>query len=101
MSAERFAVTPDALSLDALTEQVMAHHAGPVGAVTSFLGLVRAENVVGDAETAFAELRSRYGKGLLPRTVNMITGPSRSGDIEQTMLFGAHGPRRLHIIVVG
>jgi L-lactate dehydrogenase complex protein LldG len=31
----------------------------------------------------------------------MVTGPSRSGDIEQTILLGAHGPRRLHIVVVG
>ena len=39
--------------------------------------------------------------GLPPRTVNFITGPSRSGDIEQTLLLGAHGPRRLHVILVG
>ncbi|MEE8506129.1 MAG: LUD domain-containing protein, partial [Kiloniellales bacterium] len=36
----------------------------------------------------------------LPRTVNLITGPSRTADIEQTILLGAHGPRRLHIILV-
>ena len=36
----------------------------------------------------------------LPRTVNWITGPSRTGDIEQTMQLGIHGPRRLHLILV-
>jgi L-lactate dehydrogenase complex protein LldG len=36
----------------------------------------------------------------MPRTVNMVTGPSRSGDIEQTLLLGAHGPRSLHIVIV-
>ena len=37
----------------------------------------------------------------LPRTVNLITGPSRTGDIEQKIELGAHGPRRLHIVIVG
>ena len=37
---------------------------------------------------------------LLPRTVNLITGPSRTGDIEQRIQLGAHGPRRLHVILV-
>ena len=36
----------------------------------------------------------------LPRAVNFITGPSRTGDIEQRIVLGAHGPRRLHILVV-
>ncbi|MEI9915983.1 MAG: LUD domain-containing protein [Methylovirgula sp.] len=40
-------------------------------------------------------------RGAMPRTVNFITGPSRSADIEQTLLLGAHGPRALHIIIVG
>ena len=60
-----------------------------------------AEDVVGDLESVFARLRARYGAGQAPRTLNFITGPSRSADIEQTLLFGAHGPRRLHIVVVG
>jgi L-lactate dehydrogenase complex protein LldG len=40
------------------------------------------------------------GAPLLPRTVNLITGPSRTGDIEQRIQLGAHGPRRLHIVLV-
>ena len=59
-----------------------------------------AQDVVGDMESVFARLRARYGAGQAPRTLNFITGPSRSADIEQTLLFGAHGPRRLHIVVV-
>ena len=62
---------------------------------------IAAGDIVGDYETAWDLLRTRYGKGVLPRTVNMITGPSRSADIEQTLLLGAHGPKRLHIVIVG
>lgn len=54
----------------------------------------------GDYESVFDRLRQKYGKGEMPRTVNMITGPSRSADIAQTMLLGAHGPRKLHIVIV-
>ncbi len=35
-----------------------------------------------------------------PRTVKLITGPSRTGDIEQRIQLGAHGPRRLHVVLV-
>jgi L-lactate dehydrogenase complex protein LldG len=63
--------------------------------------VLNADDVVGDYEAAWGKLRAIVGKGQMPRTVNMVTGPSRSGDIEQTILLGAHGPRRLHIIVMG
>jgi L-lactate dehydrogenase complex protein LldG len=63
--------------------------------------VVEAGDVVGDFETVMERLRARFGAGTMPRTVNMITGPSRSADIEQTLLLGAHGPRKLHVIVVG
>ena len=62
--------------------------------------VVDAKDIAADYETMWDELRRRYGKGEMPRTVNWITGPSRSADIEQTLLLGAHGPRRLHVIVV-
>jgi len=62
--------------------------------------VIAAKDIAGDYERVFAKLRATYGKGQMPRTVNFITGPSRSGDIEQTLLLGAHGPRRLHLVVV-
>ena len=34
------------------------------------------------------------------RAINLITGPSKTGDIEQTIQYGAHGPRRLHVLIV-
>jgi L-lactate dehydrogenase complex protein LldG len=63
--------------------------------------VVDVNDVVGDFETIFAQLRRHFGERQLPRLVNLITGPSRSADIEQTLILGAHGPRRLHVILVG
>lgn len=63
--------------------------------------VLRRDQVLGNYEEAWDVVRARHGEGVLPRTVNMITGPSRTGDIEQTIQLGAHGPRRLHIILVG
>ena len=62
--------------------------------------VLREADIVGGYEDVWARLRARYGKDRMPRTVNTITGPSRTGDIEQTIELGAHGPRRMHIVVV-
>jgi L-lactate dehydrogenase complex protein LldG len=62
--------------------------------------VLREDDIVAGYEDVWARLRERYGKDTMPRTVNTITGPSRTGDIEQAMELGAHGPRRMHIIVV-
>lgn len=61
--------------------------------------IIVARDVAGDYETVLARVREAYS-GAMPRTVNFITGPSRSADIEQTLLLGAHGPRRLHVVLV-
>jgi L-lactate dehydrogenase complex protein LldG len=63
--------------------------------------VLRAEQITGAYEEGWRRLRAEGdGGGFMPRTVNLVTGPSRTGDIEQTMQLGAHGPRRLHIIIV-
>jgi L-lactate dehydrogenase complex protein LldG len=63
------------------------------------VAVVRAERVVSGMEEAFALVRQE--RGAMPRAMNMISGPSRTGDVEQTIVLGAHGPFRVHIIVVG
>ncbi|EDN68065.1 Protein of unknown function DUF162 [Beggiatoa sp. PS] len=54
------------------------------------------DHLVPHFETVWTSLRRQS----MPRTVNIITGPSRTADIEQTLQLGAHGPRRLHVILV-
>ena len=61
--------------------------------------VVRADRVVSGMEEAFARVRSEYSA--MPRAVNFVSGPSRTGDIEQTIVLGAHGPFRVHILVLG
>ena len=62
--------------------------------------VLRASEITGSYEAAWDALSARYGKGRMPRTVNLVTGPSRTADIEQRLIMGAHGPRRLHILIV-
>jgi L-lactate dehydrogenase complex protein LldG len=62
------------------------------------IAVVRAGRIVAGMEEAFALLRAeRPG---LPRAVNLISGPSRTGDIEQTIVLGAHGPFRVHLLLL-
>ncbi len=58
--------------------------------------LLRKEDVIGGYEDAWDLVR----QAKLPRTVNFITGPSRSADIEQKLQMGAHGPKRLIIYMI-
>ena len=63
------------------------------------IAVVRAGRNVRGMEDAWALLRSEHV--VLPRAVNFISGPSRTADIEQTLVLGAHGPYRVHIVLVG
>lgn len=81
----------------------IALRSGPKNPVTlTFLGethfaVVRASEVVAGLDEIWAEVRAA---GALPRTVNLVTGPSRSADIGQQLQLGAHGPVALHVFIL-
>ncbi len=62
------------------------------------IALVPVSRIVGSIEDAFALAKAERGE--LPRATNFISGPSRTGDIEQTIVLGAHGPYRVHVILI-
>ena len=62
--------------------------------------VVRRDQVVATYEDGWDRLKGGKAAEALPRAINFITGPSRTADIEQNIELGAHGPRRLHIVLV-
>lgn len=62
-----------------------------------FLCVVHASAIVDTLEDVWEKIRSQNGS--MPRAVNIITGPSRTADVEQIIQMGAHGPRRVHLLL--
>ena len=63
------------------------------------VAVVHCDRIVSGMEEAFALIRAERGD--MPRAVNLVSGPSRTGDIEQTIVLGAHGPFRVHVLLLG
>ncbi|MGA2368723.1 MAG: LUD domain-containing protein [Dehalococcoidia bacterium] len=70
------------------------------GAPPVHIALVGMEKLVPSLEDAFkvAQVTWRYANYTVPSYVNMISGPSKTGDIEKVTTYGAHGPKELHVI---
>ena len=60
--------------------------------------VLRSDQLVPRMEDAWDKLRAAFAQ--MPRTVNFISGPSKTADVEQTVEYGAHGPRCLHVVMV-
>ena len=106
--ADAVSVTP-AFAGIAETGTVMAISGKETPTTLNFLPenhvvILRESEIVGTYEDGWQRLREQTAKSgdvtSMPRTVNFITGPSRTADIAMTLYLGAHGPRRLHIILV-
>lgn len=62
--------------------------------------LLSKRDIVASYEDAWDRLRALYGAGCLPRTVNLVSGPSRTADIASIIVNGAHGPKALLVVLV-
>ncbi|MBT2558077.1 LUD domain-containing protein [Hymenobacter sp. ISL-91] len=64
------------------------------------LVLARTSQVVADIVDALQLMQTKYGPGQLPSMMSLTSGPSRTADIEKTLVLGAHGPRRLALFLL-
>jgi len=62
--------------------------------------LLSKRDIVASYEDAWDRLRARYAERGLPRTVNLVSGPSRTADIASKIVNGAHGPKALCVVLV-
>lgn len=91
-------------ALSARTASVVVSAAQGIGrrafaAPETHIVIAYANQICSDLPEVFARLEKKYGANY-PSQVTVITGPSRTADIEKTLVLGAHGPKKLHVFIV-
>jgi L-lactate dehydrogenase complex protein LldG len=77
---------------------------GPDSPVTTnflpdnFICVLKLGDLLNDMESLWSRMQNEQRE--MPRAINIVTGPSRTADVEQTIQMGAHGPRRVHVILL-
>ena len=61
--------------------------------------LAYTSQLVPDLKNAFTGIKQKYGDKI-PSMISVITGPSRTADIEKTLILGAHGPKEIYVFLV-
>lgn len=64
----------------------------------NYICILNQENLLDSMEALWVRMQNEHRA--MPRTINIVTGPSRTADVEQTIQMGAHGPRRVHVIIL-
>ena len=65
----------------------------------SHIVIARTNQIVREIKDAIEGMRKKYESGL-PSMISLITGPSRTADIEKTLVMGAHGPKELFLLLL-
>jgi len=77
---------------------------GPDSPVTTnflpdnFICVLKQSDLLDSMEALWSRMKNEHRD--MPRAINIVTGPSRTADVEQTIQMGAHGPRRVHVILL-
>ncbi|HTO17016.1 MAG TPA: LUD domain-containing protein [Edaphocola sp.] len=62
--------------------------------------ILKGNQIVEDIDIALEKMQNKYGVNNMPSMINLNTGPSRTADIEKTLVTGVHGPKEVYCFFI-